>query len=405
MRKITGIVCLLLTVALAFSGCGQKEPDAAATESGGAEVIVAEVNGEAITYDEYYTILTQILDYIGISADSPDADFYKEDVVSQIVYEKVMKSKLTEKGYMNLTDEQHARVEQDVTDNFKAFIASNYYDEIEGMLGENFTDAEYDAAVEQAMQNHMQEELDNAGMTWEQLLDNYRLPIAEEAARAELTADTVPTDDEVRTSYDENVAADKADMEEDPTVYESAVIDGITVYYVPGGVRLIKHVLIKNDDETIEAVSMLRDNGFDTQADLLLSSALAAIQDKADEVLAKIQSGEMTFDEAVAQFNEDIGMPEGGYPVSKGSGSYKEAFVTGAYALAKTGDVSGLIATDYGYHILEYTGDTKAGPVPYDTVKDGIFETLKATLQTERWNEITDEWVAQSDVKFYPENY
>jgi hypothetical protein len=38
-------------------------------------------------------------------------------------------------------------------------------------------------------------------------------------------------------------------------------------------------------------------------------------------------------------------------------------------------------------------------------VKDEIYETLKATLQSERWNEITDEWVAQSDVEFYPENY
>lgn len=404
MKKITAVICLLLAVALAFSGCGQKGSDAP-TESSGAEVIVAEVNGEAITYDEYYTVLTQILDYIGISADSSDADFYKEDVVSRLVYEKVLKKKLTEEGYINLTDEQNAQAEQDATENFKAYIESSYYDEIEEMLGDDYTDAEYDAAVEKVMQNHMQEELDKAGMTWEELLDNYRLPIAEEAARAKLTADAVPTDDEVKKSYDEYVAADKADMEEDPTVYESAVMDGTTIYYVPGGLRLIKHVLIKIDDEASDAVTLLRDNGFDAQADLLLKNALADIQAKADEVLAKIQSGEMTFDEAVAQYNEDIGMPEGGYPVSKESGSYMEAFVTGAYALASVGDISGLVATDYGYHILLYAGDTEAGPVPYDSVKDGIFETLKATLQSERWNEITDEWVAQSDVKFYPENY
>ena len=98
-------------------------------------------------------------------------------------------------------------------------------------------------------------------------------------------------------------------------------------------------------------------------------------------------------------------MPEGGYPVYKDSGSYMGAFVTGAYALANVGDISDLVATDYGYHILLYAGDTVAGPVPYESVKDEIYETLKATLQSERWNEITDEWVAQSDVEFYPENY
>ena len=405
MKKIITVICLLLAAALAFGGCSQKGSDAPA-ESSGAEVIVAKVNGEAITYDEYYTFLSQILDYIGISADSSDADFYKEDVVSRLVYEKVLKKKLTEEGYMNLTAEQNARAEQEATESFKAYIESSYFDEIQDMLGNDYTDAQYDAAVEKVMQEHLQEELDKAGMTWEELLDSYRLPIAEEAARAELTADAVPTEDEVKKRYDEYVAADKADMEEDPTVYESAVMDGTTIYYyVPGGLRLIKHVLIKIDEETSDAVALLRDNGFDAQADLLLESALADIQAKADEVLAKIQSGEMMFDEAVAQYNEDPGMPEGGYPVSKDSASYMEAFVTGAYALANVGDISGLVATDYGYHILLYAGDTVAGPVPYENVKDEIYETLKATLQSERWNEITDEWVAQSEVEFYPENY
>ncbi|NLT96740.1 MAG: hypothetical protein GXW96_01045 [Christensenellaceae bacterium] len=405
MKRFVLIVCLLLAAALAFGGCSQQGSDAP-TESSGAEKIVAKVNGETITYDEYYTVLSQILNYIGVSADSADADYYKEDVVSQLVYEKVLRKKLTDEGYMNLTAEQNAQAEQNATESFKAYIESSYYDEIQDMLGDDYTDAEYDVAVEKVMQEHLQEELDKAGMTWEELLDSYRLPIAEEAARAELTADAVPTEDEVKKRYDEYVAADKADMEEDPTVYESAVMDGTTIYYyVPGGLRLIKHVLIKIDEETSDAVALLRDNGFDAQADLLLESALADIQAKADELLAKIQSGEMTFDEAVAQYNEDIGMPEGGYPVSKDSGSYMEAFVTGAYALANVGDISGLVATDYGYHILLYAGDTVAGPVPYESVKDEIYETLKATLQSERWNEITDEWVAQSDVQFYPENY
>ncbi|MGI5919048.1 MAG: peptidylprolyl isomerase [Christensenellales bacterium] len=404
MKKITAVICLLLAAALALGGCSQQGSEAPA-ESSGAEVIVAKVNGEAITYDEYYTVLSQILDYIGISADSSDADFYKEDVVSRLVYEKVLKRKLTEEGYMNLTPEQNAQAQQSATESFKAYIESSYFDEIQDMLGDDYTDAEYDAAVDKVMQEHLQEELDKAGMTWEELLDSYRLPVAEEAAWAELTADAVPTEDEVKKSYDENVAADKADMEEDPTVYEFAVMDGTTIYYVPGGLRLIKHVLIKIDEEASDAVALLRDNGFDAQADLLLESALADIQAKADEVLAKIQSGEMTFDEAVAQHNEDTGMPEGGYPVYKDSGSYMKAFVTGAYALANVGDISDLVATDYGYHILLYAGDTVAGPVPYESVKDEIYETLKATLQSERWNEITDEWVAQSDVEFYPENY
>jgi parvulin-like peptidyl-prolyl isomerase len=416
LKKITAIVCLLLAAALAFGGCSMVENSLpgvssvpsgspAATESDKSDVIVAEVNGEAITYDEYYTLLMQMLNYAGLSADSPDADSYKEYVVSQLVYEKVMTKMLTDKGYMNLTDEQNAQAEEDAIENFKSYIESTYYDEINETLGDDYTDAQYEAAVESVMETHKQEELDAAGMTWEQLLDSYRLPIAEEAAKADLTADQVPKDDEVKTSYDDNVASDKADMEEDPTVYEADVMDGTTVYYVPGGLRLIKQVLIKIDDDTTAAISMLRDSGYDTQADLLLTNALSAIQDKADEVLGKLQDGDITFDEAIAQYNQDTGLPEAGYPVSEGSGSYQEAFVTGAYALANVGDISGLVTTDYGYHILQYSGDTTAGAVPYDSVKDGIYETLKSSLQADKWTEITDGWVSDSDVKYYSENY
>jgi peptidyl-prolyl cis-trans isomerase C len=74
-------------------------------------------------------------------------------------------------------------------------------------------------------------------------------------------------------------------------------------------------------------------------------------------------------------------------------------------ALANIGDVSDLVATDYGYHILQYTGDVTPGAVDYEKLKDEIKETLKTTLQDQKWNEIVEQWKTECDVKYYQENY
>jgi hypothetical protein len=406
LKKVTAILCLLLAGMMIFAGCsqtGNQSAEATGTPAASAtdKVVVAEVNGEPIYYDDYYAILTQM----GVSADDEDSDYYKESVVQSLVTEKVMKKMLTEKGYMELNEEQMATAEADAEADLKSYIEYYYSTDITADLGDDYTDEEYQTALNSAVDTHKQEVLDSIGMTWDQLLENYKLSVAEDAAKKDMTGDLAPTDDEVKAKYDENVASDKEAMEEDPTVYESDVMYGTTVYYVPGGLHTVKQILIKIDDKMSEAIGVLRDNGYDDQADMLQEKAMADIKAKADEALAKIKSGELTFDEAIAQYNQDDSMPEGGYPVSSGTDTYEEAFTTGAMALKNINDISELVATDYGYHIIQYVGDTTAGAVALDKVKDELYDSLKTTLQDDKWTSITDEWTAQSNAKYYPENY
>ncbi len=406
-KKLTVIICLLLAGAMVLGGCSlvESQEDASATaapDSSTANVVVAEVAGDPIYYDDYYAQFASVCAQMGISPDDETyAVYFKDSVIESMVSEKVLKKMLTDKGYMDLSDAQLAEAEQNAETDIKAYLESSYKTEIEEKLGEGYTDEQYAAELE----SYKQLLLEGSGMTWEEVVESYTLSMAEEAAKADLVGDLEPTEEEVRAEYDEQVAADKESMDEDPTIYESSAMSGSTVYYVPAGLRNVKQVLIKIDDSTSEAISLLRDNALDAQADILLEKALADIQAKADEVLAKLQSGEITFDQAITDYNDDEGMPEAGYAVSQGSDTYMEPFTTGAMALAKAGDVSGLVATDYGYHILQYAGDLTPGAVDYETLKAGIKETLKTTLQDEKWTSITEDWKTQSNVVYYKENY
>ena len=402
-KKITVIICLVLAGALALGGCGsaQSTEDATATSvPDEAKVIVAEVDGEPIYYDDYYTQLSGICAQMGISPDDENAAYFKDSIVESMVSQKVLNKMLTDKGYMNLTDEQHAQAEKDAETDLNSYVEQSFKTEIEEKLGEGYTDEQYAAELE----SYRQQMLEGAGMSWDEVVQTYKLNVAEEAARAELV-NVEPTEAEVRAEYDKKVASDKESMDEDPSVYESSAMYGSTIYYVPAGLRSVKQVLIKIDDKASEAISLLRQNEYNDQADQLLEKALADIKTKADEVLSKIQSGAVTFDQAVKDYNEDDGMPETGYAVSEGSDTYMEPFTTGAMALAKIGDISGLVATDYGYHILQYAGDVTPGAVDYEKLKGEIKEGLTTSLQDEKWGSIIDGWKTECDVKYYKENY
>jgi len=403
-KKLIVILCLVLAGAFALGGCGLAESteDATATAapdgSETSEVIVAEVAGEPI---DYYAQFTSMCTQMGISPDDETyAAYFKESVIESMVSEKVLVKTLTEKGYMDLTDEQLAQAEQNAETDINAYLEDSFKAEIEEKLGEGYTDEEYAAELE----TYKQQLLTGSGMTWDDVVETYKLGVAEEAARAELV-NVEPTEDEVRAEYDEKVATDKESMDEDPTIYESSAMYGSTIYYAPEGLRNVKQVLIKIDDKANEAIGLLRESGYDDQADQLLEKALADIKTKADEVLAKIQSGDVKFDQAVTDFNDDDSMPEAGYAVSEGSGTYMEPFTTGAMALAKIGDVSGLVATDYGYHILQYTSDITPGAVDYETLKVDIKENLKNTLEEEKWSALVEEWKTKCEVVYYSENY
>lgn len=73
---------------------------------------------------------------------------------------------------------------------------------------------------------------------------------------------------------------------------------------------------------------------------------------KAEEVLAKVKSGEKSFLELAQEYSEDGSAAEGGDLGFFGKGAMVPGFEKAAFSLG-VGEVSDLVLTEYGYHIIK----------------------------------------------------
>ncbi len=91
--------------------------------------------------------------------------------------------------------------------------------------------------------------------------------------------------------------------------------------------------------------------GFEQSEDGTVSDeAKAKAKKTAEEVLAKANAGE-DFDQLIEKYNTDPGATDEGYTFAQ-DGSMVKPFEDASFAL-KVGQISGLVETDYGYHIIK----------------------------------------------------
>jgi peptidyl-prolyl cis-trans isomerase D len=113
-----------------------------------------------------------------------------------------------------------------------------------------------------------------------------------------------------------------------------------------------------------------------------------AIVTKAEEVLVKIQAGE-DFSELAKTFSSDTFSAENGGGLGWfGRGIMDPVFENAAFTLANQGDVSGIVKSEFGYHIIKLI-DVKSGKVnDFENVKEEITLKVKTYKAEDRFYEV-----------------
>ncbi|MCK9478843.1 MAG: peptidylprolyl isomerase [Firmicutes bacterium] len=151
----------------------------------------------------------------------------------------------------------------------------------------------------------------------------------------------------------------------------------------------VKHILILSMDET---------TGQPLEAQQLENAKI-----KADDLLAKAKSGE-NFDSLVEQYSEDPGsksMPEG-YYLGKGfvlgsQGGMVPSFETASFEL-DVDEVSDIVETDYGFHIIKRYQNDKA---IYQQHADEIL----AHAKKDKFEEVLDNWKNEAKIEKNEKEY
>ena len=105
------------------------------------------------------------------------------------------------------------------------------------------------------------------------------------------------------------------------------------------------------------------------------SAQKAEAKKKIDMVQAKLQRGE-DFGALAKEYSEGPSAPKGGDLGYFSRGQMVKPFEDAAFAM-KPGEVSGMVETRFGYHLIKVTDKTPEGTIPYADVKEKLGEFLK----------------------------
>lgn len=161
----------------------------------------------------------------------------------------------------------------------------------------------------------------------------------------------------------------------DNTVAVNAYIEALyDYYYGENGVKCKLADQMAKFNETYLCAKHILLRNYDDLGQPLSEEQLAEKRAQADAILAELEAG-ADFDALVNKYNEDPGMQS--YPTGYvfTEGEMVTPFYEGAKAL-EVGQISGVVESEYGYHIIQRCALTEDDLQPY---QDAIIQELTGT--------------------------
>jgi peptidyl-prolyl cis-trans isomerase D len=163
------------------------------------------------------------------------------------------------------------------------------------------------------------------------------------------------SEDDLRTYYNENKAR-----------------------YTQPEERRVRHILIKAD-KTASA------------------DERAKAKVKAEAVLAALQKNRAAFADVAKKESQDPGSaPQGGELDWFGRGAMTKPFEDAAFALKK-GDLSGVVESDFGYHLIEVLDSRGGGVRSFESVRGEMEEEVKQQLAQKRFTDQAEQFTDAVD--------
>lgn len=325
MKKGIALIAMLLAAALMLSGCNLIGYDA---ELDGAQA-VAKVGDTEITKSEWTDYRDYLVEYeqqymqqyygISVPVDEAAMSSYGELALERLIESVVLEDKMEELGYLELTEEESAEVEEyatNMTDLYKMLIRYQNYPELETVeeeqerLAAEATPSEAQeatasdpqepvATVTNAMLDEMlTNDLNAIGYTHDYFVRTQTISKQSEKLKAYTYEGVAVTDEQVKAEFDSRVASQKETYDANPASYVYAEQNGSEPYYMPAGYRGVKNLLIQLSQEKQDEISALRSDL--NAAQNLLSSG----NDDLEEL--KAQDTAELDEEALASYNEQI---------------------------------------------------------------------------------------------------
>jgi len=389
-----------------------------------AKDYVAEFDGGVVTVEEameQYEYISYMYTSYGYSTQGYE-DTIKSDILDTLVEEAIVRFKAEELGMYELTEEKEAE------------LRATAQEDLNGYIDAYRSKFETEEVSEETIVAATTEYLAQNGITLDSLYnDTLEFYIYDEVF-AHVTEPVTITDEEVQAKYDELVNQDQIAYTAGSSAYEYSIQNGTTIYWHPVGFRNVRQVLVSFDDDQAARYTELEELISTLDAELTLAlenetearpvseinaeleaaqadmdALYAELKPTVDEVYAKFEEG-TPIDELIATYGGDPGsINDDGttntYVVSAGSSSYDPAFRDAAMSIENIGELAEPANGMYGVYIIYYDSDVVSGAVPFETVKDDIYNTTLDDTRNTVYNDQIASWKEELNVVTYIENF
>lgn len=367
MFRTCALLAALLLAAAALAGCAAQD-----------ERVAARVGDREITMqlfkNAYLNSLTYASIYYDLTTDE-GVEAYQDDVINSLIQTEMLLYQAEQAG-VTLSEEEEAEAVADGQADYDSF---------------------YDSFLEQAEQagatdvrayanKLLTDTLVSNGMTVSEAkqsyIDSARNNMIIEKMQNRIFAEVEPTEEELYDMYEEELQVQKDLFDESPASYftydlYAAYGNNCIPLYIPEGFIRVRQILVE-DEET------------------------------ANELLTRLMEGE-DFEALLNQYNTDPGMADeanaDGYLVGEGA-NYLEEFLEAALALENDGDISPVVETTSGFHIIKRLRAERSREIAYDEEKETLDEYFTSLAKSEHYTEVMDAWMAdESLVTRYEELY
>ncbi len=365
-----------------------------------------------VTYGEFEQQYKYFLKQYGIEDDNdPDyADTCKEQrqtIIDSLILNKIYLKKANEMNIPELTDEERAKVAEDLDSQFEK--QAKYFGE--KALGvedpgdgasdppdlSDSSDSSTDSSADSTASSPTDEEILAKGHEeLDKMLEDCGITRSDLLRWNEDYLRITKVMDEIVKDITKEVAEEQA-KKIIPTLEEMYNSDNIQYYFfmgydklwVPEGSRRIKQVLLGFDSDTRTQIDTFRKDGKNDEADALIAEKRGELSDKIAEV-EKMLDDNVDFNTILLNYSadaSDASMFPDGYLVTPDDKNYTKEFVDAAFSIEKEGGRT-VCTSDYGVHIVIYIADAKPDE---DAVKDFVNEVYGQLRQSEV-NKKTEEW-------------
>ncbi|HOE96889.1 MAG TPA: peptidylprolyl isomerase, partial [Candidatus Sumerlaeota bacterium] len=125
---------------------------------------------------------------------------------------------------------------------------------------------------------------------------------------------------------------------------------------------------------------------FRTVPDMSQALAREAVRDELEALRARIEKGELTFDEAARQFSDAPSAAEGGLLPAFFDNTYFAEFEEESFKLSEPGRMSPVFSGPGGFYLVQLVHQQRPRNIPIEAVRDQIAEQLQYDLIASYYN-------------------